>query len=204
MGGGSGERGHMYTCGWFMLIYSRNLYSIVKQLSSNKKKKTVNLKKFFFVFGKLTCIALYNMRQSTLINLKFWNPKLLMMVISSVTQLYATVCDPMKHSTPGLPAHHQPPEFTETHVHRVSHATQPSHPLSSPSPPAHNPSQHQSLFQWSNSSHEVAKIWSASNVNRVDVEKPYFWVKGKIQIKRLLPIHVTLDKKLSLKWVLIQ
>ena len=66
--------------------------------------------------------------------------------------------DPMNCSTPGLPVHHQLPEFTQTHVHRVSDAIQPSHPLSSPSPPACNPSQHQSLFQWVNSSHEVAKV----------------------------------------------
>ena len=64
----------------------------------------------------------------------------------------------MNCSTPGLPVHHQLLEFTETHVHRVSHAIQPSHPLSSSSPPAPNPSQHQSLFQWVNSSHEVAKV----------------------------------------------
>jgi len=57
------------------------------------------------------------------------------------------LCDPMNRSTPGLPVHHQFPELTETHVHRVSDAIQPSHPLSSPSPPAPNPSQHQSLFQ---------------------------------------------------------
>ena len=67
------------------------------------------------------------------------------------------LCNPMNHSTPGLPVHHQLPEFTETHVHRVSDAIQPSHPLSSPSPPAPNPSQHQSPFQWVNSSHEVAR-----------------------------------------------
>ena len=64
----------------------------------------------------------------------------------------------MNRSTPGLPVHHQLPEFTQTHVHPVSDAIQPSHPLSSPSPPAPNPSQHQSLFQWVNSSHEVAKV----------------------------------------------
>ena len=76
---------------------------------------------------------------------------------SSVTQLCPTLCDPMNHSTPGLPVHHQLPEFTQTHVQRVSDAIQPSHPLLSPSP-APNPSQHQSLFQWVNSSHEVAKV----------------------------------------------
>ena len=68
------------------------------------------------------------------------------------------LCDPMNCSTPGLPVHHQLLEFTQTHVHRVGDAIQTSHPLSSPSPPAPNPSQHQGLFQWVNSSHEVAKV----------------------------------------------
>ena len=65
--------------------------------------------------------------------------------IRSVAQSCLTLCNPMNHSTPGLPVPHQLPEFTQTHVHRVSDAIQPSHPLSSPSPPAPNPSQHQSL-----------------------------------------------------------
>ena len=78
--------------------------------------------------------------------------------LSSVTQLCLTLCDPMNHSTPGLPVHHQLPEFTQTHVHWVGDAIQPSHPLLSPSPPAPNPFQHQSLFQWVSSSHEVAKV----------------------------------------------
>ena len=77
---------------------------------------------------------------------------------SSVTQSCPTLCDPMNRSTPGLPVPHQLLEFTQTHVYRVSDAIQPSHPLLSPSPPAPNPSQHQSLFQWVNSSHEVAKL----------------------------------------------
>ena len=76
---------------------------------------------------------------------------------SSVTQSCPTLCDPMNSSTSGLPVHHQLPEFTQTHVHRFSEAIQSSHPLFSPSPPAPNPSQHQSLFQWVNSSQEVAK-----------------------------------------------
>ena len=66
---------------------------------------------------------------------------------NSVAQLCPTLCDPMNHSTPSLPAHHQLPEFTQTHVYQVGDATQPSHPLSSPSPPAPSPSQHQGLFQ---------------------------------------------------------
>ena len=76
---------------------------------------------------------------------------------SPVTQSCPTLRDPMSRSTPGLPVHHQLPEFTQTHVHWVGDAIQPSHPLSSPSP-APNPSQHQGLFQWVNSSHEVAKV----------------------------------------------
>ena len=67
--------------------------------------------------------------------------------IRSLAQLCPTLCDPMNRNTPGLPVHHQLPEFTQTQVHRVSDAIQPSHPLSSPSPLAPNPSQHQSLFQ---------------------------------------------------------
>ena len=74
------------------------------------------------------------------------------------SQLCPTLCDPMNCSTPGLPVHHQLPQFIQTHVHQIHDAIQPSHPLSSPSPPAPNPSQHHSLFQWVNSSHEVAKV----------------------------------------------
>ena len=66
---------------------------------------------------------------------------------SSVTQLCLTLCDPMNHSTPGLPVHHQLPKSTETHVHRVDDAIQSSHPLLSPSPPALNLSQHRGLFK---------------------------------------------------------
>ena len=77
---------------------------------------------------------------------------------SSVTQLCPTLWDPMNSSTPGFPVHHQLPEFTQTHIHQVSDAIQSSHPLSSPSPPAPNPSQHQGLFQWVSSLHEVAKV----------------------------------------------
>ena len=77
---------------------------------------------------------------------------------SSVAQSCPTLWDPMNNSMPGLPVHHQLSEFTQTHVHRVSDAIQLSHPLSSPSPPTPNPSQHQGLFQWVNSLHEVAKV----------------------------------------------
>ena len=70
---------------------------------------------------------------------------------SSVAQACLTLCDPVNCSLPGLPVHHQFPEFTQTHIPRVGDAIQPSHPLLSPSPPASNPSQHQGLFQWVNS-----------------------------------------------------
>ena len=77
---------------------------------------------------------------------------------SSLAQSCPTLCDPMVCSTPGLPVHQQLPELAQTHVHWVSDAIQPSHPLSSPSPPALNLSQHQSLFKWVSSSHQVAKV----------------------------------------------
>ena len=77
---------------------------------------------------------------------------------SSVAQSCPTFCNPMNCSTPGLPVHHQLPEFTQTHIHRVSDAIKPSHPLSSPSPPALNFSQHQGLFQRVSSSGQVAKV----------------------------------------------
>ena len=95
--------------------------------------------------GKLACFSSY------LLNSYFCIPITCdeSVQFSSVTQSCPTLCDPMNHSTPGLPVHHQLPEFTQTHVHRVSDAIQPSHPLSSPSPPAPNPSQCKSLFRQS-------------------------------------------------------
>ena len=81
---------------------------------------------------------------------------------SSVTQSCLTLCDPMDCSTPGFPVYQQLPELASTHVHWVSDAIQPIHPLSFPSPPAFNLSQHQGLFQWVSSSHQVAKDWSFS------------------------------------------
>ena len=84
---------------------------------------------------------------------------------SSVTQSCPTLCDPMNCSTPGLPVHHHLPEFTQTHVHRVGDAIQPSHPLLSPFPPATNPSQHESfpmsqLFAWGGQSTAVSALAS--------------------------------------------
>ena len=85
--------------------------------------------------------------------------------VSSVAQSCPTLCNPINRSTPGLPVYHQPPEFTQTQVHRFGDAIQPSHPLSSPSPPAPNPSQHQSfpmsqLFAWGGQSTGVSALAS--------------------------------------------
>ena len=85
-------------------------------------------------------------RQEYRSGLSFPSPDQGLSSVSSVAQSCPTLCDPMSCSTPGLPVHHQLPEFTQTHIHRVSDAIQPSHPQSSPSPPAPNPCQHQSLF----------------------------------------------------------
>ena len=77
---------------------------------------------------------------------------------SSVAQSCPTLCDPMNCSTPGFPVHHQLLEFAQTHVHRLGNDIQPSHPLSSPSPTTFNLSQHQGIFRWVSSSHQVAKV----------------------------------------------
>ena len=104
---------------------------------------------FNIILCKVNSILIYNSKSAlTFRSVQF----------GSVAQSCSTLCDPKNCSMPGLPVHHQLLEFTQTHVHRVGDAIQPTHPLSSPSPPVPNPSQHQSLFQWVNSSHEVAKV----------------------------------------------
>ena len=112
---------------------------------------------------------------------------------SSVAQSCLTLCDPMDYSTEGFPVHHQILEFAQTHVHRVGDAIQPSNPLSSPSPPAFNLSQHQGLFQWVDSSYQVAKVLefqlqhqSFQRIFRTDlvydglVGSPYTCLLGKL------------------------
>ena len=113
----------------------------VKQRRRRRQKGTGEQRKEICLFkSEWQCVHIFNFQ------------------FSSVAQSCPTLFDPTNRSTPGLPVHHQLLEFTQTHIHRVSGAIQPSHPLSSPSPPAPNPSQHQNLFQWVNSSHEVAKV----------------------------------------------
>ena len=90
--------------------------------------------------------------------MEVYHQQIISIQFSSVTLSCLTLCEPVNHSTPGLPVHHQLLVFTQTHVHRVGDAIQPSHPLLSPSPPAPNPFQHQGIFQWVNSSCEVARV----------------------------------------------
>ena len=114
---------------------------------------------------------------------------------SSVQSLsHVQLCDPMSRSTPGLPVHHQLQEFTQTHIHRVGDAIQPSHPLSSPSPPAPNPSQHQGLFQWVNSSHEVAKVLEVNKVQSL----PWVCFFRILILKWLRPHSTMIKQKLKL------
>ena len=103
-----------------------------------------------FMLNHLNCLMLFQF-------CRFFFLSLFLFQFSSVTQC-RTLCDPMNRSTPDLPIHHQLPKFTQTHIHWVSGAIQPSHPLSSPSPPALNLSQHQGLLKWVSSSHQVAKV----------------------------------------------
>ena len=98
---------------------------------------------------------------------------------SSVMQSCLTLCDPMDHSTPGLPVHHQLLEFTQTHVHQVRDAIQPSHPLSSPFPPAPNPSQHQSLLQHHSSKASI--LW-CSAFFIVQLSHPYVTIGKTIAL----------------------
>ena len=116
-----------------------------------------------FMVGKHCTVYMYPIVciNSAVLLQSVWFPVLAIVPsdqFSSVPQSCPTLWEPMNCSTPGLHVHHQLPEFTQTHVHRVRDTIQRSHSLSSPSPPAPNPSQHQSLFQWVNTSHEVAKV----------------------------------------------
>ena len=120
----------------FTILRFLNVKSFLKCLFLNLFKYLASLKEFF----RFQCWGIINIGLAKKFTQAFHQ-------IRSVAQSCPTLCNPMNCSTPGLPVHHQLSEFTETHVHRVSDAIQPSHPLSSPSPPAPNPSQHQSLFQ---------------------------------------------------------
>ena len=103
-----------------------------------------------------------------------------------------TLFDPMDCSTPGFPVHHQLPEFTQTHVHPVGDAIQPSHPLSSPSPPAFNLSQHQGLFQWVSSLHQMAKVLEFQFQHQSFLNEYSGLISFKIAWLDFLAVQVTL------------
>ena len=126
--------------GWGSLVGHGVLESMGLQRVRKFRESSLSLQSWF--------LTLFHFMTSSYISAQF----------SSVTQSCPTLCDPMNHSMPGLPVYHKLPEFTQTHVHRVGDAIQPSHPLSSPSSPAPNPSPHQGLFQGVSSSHEMAKV----------------------------------------------
>ena len=115
---------------------------------------------------------------------------------SSVAQSCRTLCNPMNRSTPGLPVHHQLPEFTQTHAHRVGDAIQPSHPLSSPSPPAPNPSKHQGLFPESTLRTRWPKYWSISLSISPSSEHPGL-ISFRIDWLDLLAVQGTLKSLLQ-------
>ena len=138
-------------CWFFLLLICETCYYLQEQITMQRKewyryKGSLSIS-LLFLWPSLSTHVLAPPHSGTSIH-----------QIRSVAQSCPTLCDPMNRSTPGLPIHHQLPEFTQTHVHWFSDAIQPSHPLSSPSPPAPNPSQRQSLFQWVNSLQEVAKV----------------------------------------------
>ena len=122
------------------------------------KKK--NSKSYFRLVGGTWWAAVYGVAQSGT-RLKWLSSSSSSLQFSSVPQSCLTLCDPMDCSMPGFPVHHQLPELTHTHVHRVSDAIQPCHPLLSPSPLPLYLSQHQGLFQWVSSLHHVAKAVGA-------------------------------------------
>ena len=142
-------------CLWFKDLF-RDLPLIFAKLgfqaggTNSASFSIVNENKFHFSLAAFDCL---NQKRFTVSVFR-----ILQSLISSVAQLCPTLCDPMNRSTPDLPVHRHLPEFTQSHVHWVRDAIQPSHPRSSHSSPAPNPSQHQSLFQWINSLHEVAKV----------------------------------------------
>ena len=131
-------------------------FSTISPLLSQRARTTISYPFLHHDPWTLHTITWNNHRSPNLFD---WCPETYISAqFSSVTQSYPILCNPMDCSTPGLPVHHQLPEFTQTHIHWVGNAIQPSHPLSSSSPPAFNLSQHQDLFKWVSFLHQVAKV----------------------------------------------
>ena len=139
---------HLYTASILTLSLSTQIPKESSEIELSLSHYQWMKKQFLedsFLYPSFSClIILYTHLHKQLLVFKLLLPRFLSVQFGSVAQL---CCDPMNHSSPGLPVHYQLPGFTQTHVHGVGDAIQPSHPLLSPSPPAPNPSQHQSLFQ---------------------------------------------------------
>jgi len=123
---------------------------------------------------------------------------------TSVTQSYPTLWDPMDCSMPDLPVHQQLPEFTQTHVHWVGDAILPFHPLSSPSPPAFNRSQHQCLFQWVSSLHQVAKVLEFQLQHQSFHQKKNFHLCSLCQRKEMRRAETVKELYHPIMWCSIQ
>ena len=140
------------------------LYNVVLFSAAQQSQSTIHIHTFplFWISknGHKLSVALLNKKWELFPFPWVWAQ------FSSVAQLCPALCNPMDYGTPGLPVHHQLLEFTQTHVHWVGDAIQPSHPLSTPSPPAFNLDQHQGLVQWVNSSYQVAKIFESQLQNQ--------------------------------------
>ena len=139
-------------------IYSAHLYTTY---GFHAHFHTINILNFTILFPSYTLNSSMEeqfMDSYTVKCFKRTYSDMVSVQFSSVAQSCQILCDRMDCSTPGLPVHHQLQKFTQTHVHWVGDAIQPSHSLSSPSPPAFNLSQHQGLFQWVSSLHQVAKV----------------------------------------------
>ena len=143
------------SCDTLMIIFL--IMQVRVKIIKNFSASTVNEREILSAF--LTTCRLVSIPFPSKMNDKDLHANSLFSVqFSSVAQSCPTVYDPMNCSIPGLPVHHQLPESTQTHIHQVGNAIQLSHPLSSPSPPALSLSQHQGLFQWVSSLHQVAKV----------------------------------------------
>ena len=147
------------TIHWFLYL---NYFLHISNFSGVVYSKSMDISLDKFIIISAILLNSFDGKNNSLIPIYLCNMymtyKQLMCQFSSVTQLCPTLCDPMNRSTPGLPVHHQLPESTQTQVPWVSNTIQSSHPPSSLSPPALNLSQHQGLFQWVSSSHQVSKV----------------------------------------------
>ena len=174
---------------WFYPFWSSS--QGINELADSNVKTSIVVQNDTFICTRL----LYHMIESSVRPAALSPATYMVLQFSSVSQSCLTLCDPMNCSMPGLPVHHQLPEFTQTHIHRVGDAIRPSHPLSSPSPPAPNPSQHQGLFPmsqlfaWSGQSTGVSALASVLPVNTQD-SSPLGWTGWiSLQSKEWCLVH---------------